>query len=83
MSYISQIKEIIEKQDPSIEELTNCFQWVKENGDVGIIKFDGPRIENRLTIFITIVEPHKMFRYDGDNLKAGLIKVLRLYIDSF
>lgn len=78
------IREIIEKQDCSIEELIGCFEQVKKNGDVAIIKFDGERNENQYTIFITFpfVKKREMIRADVSDLKKGLIKVLIKYIEG-
>ncbi|MDQ0966806.1 hypothetical protein QFZ20_002209 [Flavobacterium sp. W4I14] len=78
------IKLILSKQEPSIDELIASFERVKENGDVAIIKFDGERIENGYTVFISFnkIKKLEMIRIDGNNLKDSLQMILRLYIKS-
>ena len=40
-----EIKKILEKQSVSFDDLLACFEQIKENGDVAVIKFDGERVE--------------------------------------
>ncbi|WP_342333048.1 hypothetical protein [Pedobacter sp. FW305-3-2-15-E-R2A2] len=81
---MSFIREIIQKQDCSIEELISCFEQVKKNGDIAVIKFDGERTVNEYTIFITfpLIKKREMIRADVSDLKKGLIKVLIRYIEG-
>jgi len=76
------IKEIIEKDNSTLEELINCFELVKENGDIAIIKFDGERKENVYTVFISFppIKEREMIRADESNLRKALLKVLAVYI---
>lgn len=77
------IRKVIEKQDSSIEELIDCLEKIKSNGDVVVIKFDGERSENAYTIFITFpsIKKREMIRVDEGYLKIGLIKVLIKYLE--
>lgn len=76
------ITEILHKENPSIEELINCFEVVKNNGDVAVIKFDGERSENQYTIFISFSskKARDMIRIDESDFKIALLKVLKAYI---
>ena len=76
------IKSIISKyfDEISIEELIDCFERVKDNGDIGFIKFDGERKTNHYTVLITTPMPQsKMVRADESTLKVALVKVLAEY----
>lgn len=75
------IKEIIEKQNPSIEELINCFEKIKLNGEVAVIKFDGERESNEYTVFVSFPKGEReMIRADESDLKIALLKVLTKYV---
>ena len=75
------IKEIIEKKDPSYDELIACFEKIKANGDVGIIKFDGERDKNWYTVLILFpTNNREMIRADESDLRKALKKVLTKYI---
>lgn len=76
------IKKLLDQENLSIEDLINCFEVIKDNGDVAVIKFDGQRSENKYTIFIIFSQdPTKeMIRIDDSDLKNGLISVLKRYI---
>ncbi len=77
-----EIKKILEKQPASFDDLLACFEQVKENGDVAVIKFDGERIENQYTVFISSSQNDNksMIRADSDDLKDALSRVLKNYI---
>lgn len=79
MSFIS---ETLKKQTHSIEELINCFEYVKKNGDIAVIKFDGERNENEYTVFISfpVSKKREMIRSDESDLKKALVEVLTKYI---
>ena len=81
---MNNIKEILEKEDSSIEELINCFDQIKNNGDVAVIKFDGEREEDQYTVFITFPnrKDREMIRADESILKNALIKVLKDYTET-
>lgn len=76
------IKKVLEKDNVSIEELISCFEMVKQNGDVVVIKFDGERKENYYTVFITfpLAKKKEMIRADENNLQMALMKTLSEYI---
>jgi hypothetical protein len=75
------IKEIIEKQNPSLEELINCFEKIKLNGEVAVIKFDGERESDQYTVFISFPKGEReMIRADESELKIALLKVLTKYV---
>jgi hypothetical protein len=78
------IKNIVEKENPTVEELISCLEQVKQNGDVAMIKFDGERVENHYTVFISFPANKKqeMIRADERILSTALIKVLSQYISS-
>lgn len=77
------IKKIIDKQDPSFEELIDCFERIKTNGEVAVIKFDGERNEDEYTVFISFPNnKSEMIRADESDLKKALIKVLTKYIEG-
>lgn len=79
------IREIIGKKHPSLEELINCFELVKKNGDIAVIKFDGESVENGYTIFIIFpaVKKKEMIRADENDLATGLVQVLTRYLDNY
>ncbi len=75
------ITELLEKKNIEIQDIIACFEHVKENGDVAVIKFDGQRGENQYTTFITFSAKNKeMIRVDDRDLKSALIKVLNKYV---
>lgn len=75
------IKEIIEKQNPSLEELIYCFEKIKLNGAVAVIKFDGERECDGYTVFISFPKGEReMIRADESDLKVALLKVLTNYV---
>lgn len=75
------LKEIIEKQNPSLEELINCFEKIKLNGEVAVIKFDGERQSDGYTVFISFPKGEReMIRADESDLKIALLKVLTRYV---
>lgn len=77
------IKEIIEKKDASYDELIGCFEKVKANGDVAVIKLDGERDKNWYTILILFPgKKREMIRADESDLKKALKKVLTKYLSS-
>lgn len=76
------IKRIIEKQDPSFEDLINCFERIKSYGEVAVIKFDGERDRYEYTVFVSFPDKKReMIRVDESDLKRALVKVLTKYID--
>ncbi len=79
MKYIS---EILKKTNPSFEDLINCLEIIKKEGDVSVIKFDGARTDNSYTVFVTfaINKNKEIIRADENDLKRAIIKVLSEYI---
>lgn len=77
-----EIKKILEKQPTSFDDLLACFEQVKDNGDVAVIKFDGERIKNQYTVFISFPrnENKSMIRADSDDLKDAISRVLTNYV---
>ncbi|WBV61109.1 hypothetical protein PFY12_03065 [Chryseobacterium camelliae] len=49
MDYI----KLVLSKDSDLEDLLMCFETVKENGDVAVIKFDGGRESDPYTLFIS------------------------------
>ncbi|MBX2949528.1 MAG: hypothetical protein KF704_09655 [Crocinitomicaceae bacterium] len=77
------IKEIVEKENSSFEELIDCFEKIKVNGEVVVIKFDGEREIDNYTVFISFPDnKREMIRADENNLKKALVKVLAKYIEG-
>ncbi|MDV7699528.1 hypothetical protein N6B72_21665 [Chryseobacterium soli] len=76
------IKKILEKENSTIEELFDCIEQVKKNGDVMVIKLDGMRVDKQYTVFITfpIEKKKEMIRYDEDNLRKAIINTLTFYV---
>jgi hypothetical protein len=71
--HMKEIRDIVHKDNPSLEELIRCFEIVKDNGGVAIIKFDGQRSENWYTTLISL--PSKgldMLRADEGDLKIAI-----------
>ena len=79
------IKERLEKQSSSIEELIKCFEYVKDNGDIAVIKFDGERNEKGYTVFISfpVTKKREMIRADENDLREALVKVLTRYVEGY
>ncbi|XZF15426.1 hypothetical protein ACTHGU_04750 [Chitinophagaceae bacterium MMS25-I14] len=79
---MEQIKTVLKKEKPSLEELMYCFELVKNNGDIVVIKLDGERKEKGYTAFITfpLSKKKEMIRVDEDNLETTLITVLSMYV---
>ena len=74
------IKQVISK-DSSLEELLMCFEAIKENRDVAIIKFDGEREYDHYTLLISFPNKKRdMLRVDSNNLKEGMQNILKEYI---
>ncbi|SHG93431.1 hypothetical protein SAMN04488522_108279 [Pedobacter caeni] len=67
-----------------MEELLNCFEQVKNKGDIALIKFDGQRNEDEYTVLIAFPEIKKreMIRADESSLRIALIKVLTEYVEG-
>lgn len=84
MDHINEvIAEIVKKKDKSIEELIDCFELIRKNGDVAVIKFDGEREEKWYTVFISFPDRQReMIRADESDLKLALIKVLAKYVEG-
>ena len=75
------IKKVIDKQEPSLEELITCFERIKTNGEVVVIKFDGERDSDQYTVFVSFPNnKREMIRADESDLKDALIKVLTKYV---
>jgi len=78
---LKNIKEIINNDFSTFEELTSCIEEIKKNGDVFILKVDGERDTNYNTIISSFPNSDKeMIRYDSSNLKEAIKKALFDYI---
>lgn len=77
------IKETVQKSKPSLSELINCFECIKDNGDVAVIKFDGERVDNGYTVLILFSSSKNrdLLRADEQTLEDALLKVLKKYIE--
>lgn len=77
------IKTVVEKQNSSLDELIECFEQIKTNGEVAVIKFDGERKRDGYTVFISFPNnKREMIRADDSDLKRALIIVLTKYIEG-
>lgn len=77
------IKKIVVKNNPTFEELIFCFEEIRANGDVAVIKFDGERQDNWYTVFVSFPNnTRSMIRSDESDLKKALLKVLIKYIEG-
>jgi len=75
------IKQVLSK-DYNLEDLLMCFEAVKKNGDVAIIKFDGEREDDPYTLLISFpTSKREMLRIDGDDLKEAMVNILTQYIN--
>jgi len=75
------IKKVLAGKELTIDNLIVCVQKIKEEGNVVVIKFDGERIENGYTIFITFPNNEReMIRTDQNDLKNALIEILKQYL---
>jgi hypothetical protein len=84
MNTMTFISDILNKKTPSYGDLILCFEHVRANGDIAVIKFDGERQSNQYTVFITfpIIKKREMIRVDGSNLENALISCLQQYISK-
>lgn len=74
------IKQILSK-DSNLEELLMCFEVIKDNKDVAVIKFDGERVNNSYTLMVMFSnQSRQMLRIDSNNLKEGMQNILKEYI---
>lgn len=76
------INEILNKANPSLEDLINCLEIIKKEGDISVVKFDGARPDKSYTVFVTfaINKNKEIIRADENDLKKAIIKVLSEYI---
>lgn len=78
-----EIKEILQKKNPSVEALISCFEKVRQHGNVGVIKFDGERAQAAYTVFISFPgKETQLIRADEDELKNALTNVLTVYVKT-
>ncbi|WP_341836426.1 hypothetical protein WJU16_00810 [Chitinophaga pollutisoli] len=77
---MNDIISVLRKSNPTIEELLACFELIRKDGNVVVIKMDGARADSQYTVFVTFSEGEReMIRFDGDNFKGTLLEVLRAY----
>jgi hypothetical protein len=76
------IRQLLHQETPSMEVLIEAFEQIARNGDMAFIKFDGQRLEYRYTILINFAleKGREMIRTDTDDLKKGLLHVLKQYV---
>lgn len=79
MKYIA---DVLKKDNPSFEDYINCFEQVKADGSVAVIKFDGEREANHYTVFISFPteSTRTTLRIDHDDLKQAMTIVLERYL---
>ena len=77
------IKESIKKEKPSMDELIQCFELIRQAGHIAFIKLDGEREQDWYTILVTFPDSSReMIRNDGSDLRTALINVLTSYVAS-
>ena len=78
------IKEVIEKSDRSTEALFKCLEYIKENGDIVVVKIDGERPENQYTVFVSFPNYRQrgLIRADENTLNDAILKVLIAYVEE-
>lgn len=60
-----------------------CFELVRQDGNVAIIKLDGEREDNFYTVFISFPNSeNEMIRFDGGNLQDAMRNVLSKYCEQ-
>lgn len=75
------MKELINKEFLSSDDILNIVSSVGKNKDVIIIKNDGIRNDNQYTVIIIPSKfPEKSFRCDSSFLQEAVKKVLKEYI---
>lgn len=75
------IRKVLNKESYTFDELINCLEDIKNEGDVVIIKLDGEREDNQNTIMITFPNSNReIIRHDGSDLKKSIQKALLDYI---
>lgn len=78
------IKKVLATQDSSLMDLINCFEQIKTKGEVVVIKFDGERLENGYTVFISFPDNKRsLIRADENDLKKAILKVLTKYSEGY
>lgn len=80
---MTSIEELLKRKDISTADLLSCFERVKEDGNVAVIKLDGERESKQYTVFITFPNDadRQMIRSDEDSLHPALIAVLKSYVE--
>lgn len=75
------IEEVLSRYIITLEDLLLCLEYVKSQGDIAVIKFDGERLKGGYTVFISFPShmSNEIIREDGDDLKDILIKLLTCY----
>ena len=65
----------------SLEELFVFVDIIKSKGDLVVIKIDGEREKNEITVIISYPSDlnKEQIRYDGNNLREVLFKALHSY----
>ena len=83
MNIKESIRTILE-QNYTIESMMDCFELIKKNGDIIVIKFDGEREKDAYTVFITFPPSRnkQMIRTDSSDLKEAMKIVLEKYIED-
>lgn len=78
---MNELDEIIKNPNVTNGDLIDCFEKIKERGDVAMIKFDGERLSNNYTALITFPSgKHDLIRSDSNTFKNAMLNVLREYV---
>ncbi len=72
-------------QKPTIQNLLECVELIKNRGDVVVIKLDGQRDESQYTVFITSssFKDDEIIRAGRKSLKEALHDVIKSYVEYF
>ena len=64
-----------------LEEQIKILESIKNAGNIVMIKFDGERKKNQITVLIDFPHPSKqqLIRFDGENLTSLLDELIKEY----
>lgn len=76
------IEKLLREDHPSIDDLIKCFEKIKDDGNVVVIKFDGERTDIQYTVFISfpVSLDRQIIRVDKSSLIEALKEVLTEYL---
>ena len=82
---MDRIHSVLSQDDCTLEDLVACLDHVMRDGNVAVVKFDGERVTEPYTMFISYPAAkgeRDMIRVDGGDLKSGLRNLLAKYVEQ-